>query len=128
MRARHALVVLTGAAALAAAPGPATAAKSKHKAPRVTIGVFDNYYSPSKKTIKAGTTVRWRWDDGITDVHDVKLSKAPKGVKKFQTEPLAAGDTYSKKLTKAGTYRFICTFHEGMRMTIRVKSATKKKR
>lgn len=126
MRARHALVVLTGAAALAAAPGPATAAKSKSK--RVTIGVFDNYYSPSKKTIRAGTTVRWRWDDGITDVHDVKLAKAPKGVKKFQTEPLAAGDTYSKRLRKAGTYKFICTFHEGMRMTIRVKSATKKKR
>ncbi len=126
MRARHALVVLTGAAAVAAAPVPATAAKSKAK--RVTIGVFDNYYSPSKKTIKAGTTVRWRWDEGITDVHDVKLSKAPKGVKKFQTEPLAAGDTYSKKLTKAGTYKFICTFHEGMRMTIRVKSTTTKKR
>jgi plastocyanin len=126
VRARHALVVLTGAAALAAAPGPATAAKSKSK--RVTIGVFDNNYSPAKKTVTAGTTVRWRWDDSITDVHDVKLSKAPKGVKKFQTEPLAAGDTYSKKLTKAGTYRFICTFHEGMRMTIRVKTAPKRTR
>lgn len=125
MRARHALVVLTGAAALAAAPALATASKSK--SPRVTIGVFDNYYSPSKKTIKAGTTVRWHWDDSTLDVHDVKLNSAPKGVKKFQSEPLAAGATFSRRLTKPGTYKIICTFHEGMRMTIRVK-ATKKKR
>ena len=60
-------------------------------------------------------------DRRVADVHDVKLISAPKGFKKFQTDPRPAGDD-SKKLTKAGIYKFICTFHEEeMRMTITVK-------
>jgi hypothetical protein len=57
------------------------------------------------------------------DVHDVKLISAPKGFKKFQTEPGSAGYTYSKTLTKPGVYKFICTLHEedNMRMTITVR-------
>jgi plastocyanin len=108
-----ALVVV---AAVAAAPAVAAGGS------RRTIGVHDNYYGPAKVTVKAGTTVRWRWEDDALDVHDVKLRVAPKGVSRFQTEPLAIGDTFSKKLTKPGVYRFICTFHEEeMRMTITVK-------
>jgi plastocyanin len=115
---RKALLAVTGAAALAAAPALALAATSKKR----TVIVTDNYYNPKKLTIHAGDTVRWHWDEEETDVHDVKLAKAPKGVKKFQSDPLAAGESFSRKLTKPGTYRVICTFHEEeMAMTIVVK-------
>jgi plastocyanin len=123
---RRAFVVLLGAAAVAAAPGLALATTPKGKTR--TVSVNDNYYGPSKLTIHVGDTVRWRWDENATDVHDVKLATAPAGVKKFATEPLAAGDDFKRKLTKAGKYHIICTFHEEeMTMDITVKKLPTKK-
>jgi plastocyanin len=116
---RKATLVLCGAAALAAAPALAAGAAAPRKR---TVIVTDNYYNPKKLTVNAGDTLRWHWDENETDVHDVKLAVAPKGVPKFQTEPLAAGQSFSRKLTKPGTYRFICTFHEDeMSMSVTVK-------
>ena len=116
MTVRAATLVLAGAAVIAAAPALGAAS------PKRTVGVHDNYYGPAKLTVKAGTTIRWLWADDANDVHDVKLASAPMGVKKFQTEPLAIGDTYSRRLTVPGTYKLVCTFHEQeMRMTITVK-------
>ena len=113
---------MMAAAAAAAAAGASFAAPVAAKAPpKLTVGVFDNYYAPiPKKAIKKGTVVRWKWDASTTDVHDVALSKAPKGVKRFGSDPLAAGQSYSKALKVPGTYKFICTFHEEMTMTLRV--------
>jgi plastocyanin len=120
--ARRTPVVLLGAAALAAAPGLALAAGSASKPKTRTVLVQDNYYGPSKLTVHVGDTVKWHWAPDETDVHDVKLATAPKGVRKFASEPLAAGDDFKRKLTRAGTYKIICTFHEDeMKMTITVK-------
>jgi len=55
------------------------------------------------------------------DVHDVKLTAGPKGVKKFASEAAASDYTFKRKLTKSGTYKIVCTLHEEMRMTIRVR-------
>lgn len=108
-------VLVTGAAVAAV---PALAAKTR------TVSVNDNYYGPSKLTVHVGDTVRWKWSYDATDVHDVKLAKAPAGVRKFQSDPLAGGQSFKRKLTKAGTYKIICTFHEEeMRMTITVRKA-----
>ncbi len=113
-------IALMGAAAFAAAPALAVGATSKGKTRKVTVN--DNYYGPSKLTVHVGDTVDWHWTDEVTDVHDVKLNSAPKGVKKFASDPLASGDDFKRKLTKAGTYKIICTFHEEeMKMTITVK-------
>jgi plastocyanin len=118
--ARTALIALTGAAAVAAAPALAVAATSKGKVR--TVSVNDSYYTPLQLTVHVGDTVRWRWSDDETDVHDVVLKTGPKGVKKFASEPLAAGDTFQRKLTTRGKYKIICTFHEEeMSMTITVK-------
>jgi plastocyanin len=114
-------MALTGAAAVAAAPALAVAATSSAAKTR-TVSVNDNYYGPSKLTVHVGDSVRWRWSEDETDVHDVALKSAPTGVKKFASEPLAAGETFKRKLTRAGTYKIICTFHEEeMKMTITVK-------
>jgi plastocyanin len=116
-------IVLAGAAAVAAAPASAGVPDGARKPQKRTVDVVDNYYGPKKLTVNLKSRITWKWTDEAADVHDVKLTSAPKGFKKFQTEPGSAGFAYSKTLTKPGTYRFICTFHEedNMRMTIVVR-------
>jgi plastocyanin len=117
---RKATIAMMGAAAAAVAPALAVAATSTGKTR--TVSVNDNYYGPSKLTVHVGDTVRWHWSEDETDVHDVKLSSAPRGVKRFQSDPLAAGESFKRKLMVPGTYKIICTFHEDeMAMTITVK-------
>ena len=111
------VAVLAGAALVFAAP--ALAAPSKK-----TIKVGDNFFSPKTLTVDRNSTITWKWPgaDEAGDVHDVALTRGPKGVRKFQSEAAATDYTYKRKLTKAGTYKLVCTLHEEMRMTIRVRS------
>ncbi len=113
---RRPLIVLAFAgAALMAAPAEAGSTR--------TVKVLDNYFSPKKMKVKKGTTIRWSWPEDGGDVHDVKLTSAPKGVKKFQSDPGASGFRYRRKLSRPGTYKLLCTFHEDddMRMTVVVR-------
>jgi len=107
--------VLAGAALLSAAPVQGATKK--------TIEVGDNYYAPKTLTVAKNTTVTWRWPgfEEAGDVHDVKLKSGPKGVKKFQSEGASTDYSFKRKLTVAGTYRIVCTLHEEMRMTIKVR-------
>ena len=116
MRARSALAVLAGAALLVSA-APASAARKK------TIRIGDNYFAPASVKVKKGTTVTWKWPsfDMAGDVHDVKLKSGPKGVKRFHSEPASSDYSFKRKLRVAGKYKIICTLHEDMRMTIRVR-------
>jgi plastocyanin len=117
-----AIVTMVGAAAFAAAPASLAAATTRGKTRKVSVN--DNYYGPSRLTVHVGDTVDWVWSEDETDVHDVDLKTAPKGVRKFQSDPLSAGESFKRKLTKPGTYKIICTFHEEeMKMTITVKKA-----
>jgi plastocyanin len=114
------VVMVMGAAAFAAAPATLAGATTKGKTRKVSVN--DNYYGPSKLTVHVGDSVDWVWSDDTTNVHDVELQSAPKGVKKFHSDPLAAGESFKRALTKPGTYKIICTFHEEeMKMTITVK-------
>ncbi len=116
-------MVLAGAAVVAAAPAAAGVPDASGKPQKRTVEVADNFYSPKKLTVNLKSRITWKWTDEAADVHDVKLVSAPKSFKKFQSEPGSAGFTYSKTLTKPGTYKFLCTFHEedNMRMTIVVR-------
>ena len=108
--------VLAGVALLGAAPAQVAVAKK-------TIRIGDNFFTPDAPKVKAGTLVTWKWPsfDEAGDVHDVKLKSAPKGVKKFHSEPASSDYSFKRKLKKPGKYRIVCTLHEDMRMTIRVK-------
>ena len=106
-------------ALLCAAPAGAGGPKPKR------VEVADNYYLPDKLTIKQGAKVEWVWPDDVAiDVHDVKLKQRPKGVKKFQSEPASSGYEYKRTFKKPGTYEIICTLHEEMVMTIKVKRSS----
>jgi len=109
-----AVLALAGAAFVAA---PATAAAPK---PR-TVKIHDNYYLPAKLTVKPRTKIVWRWPAEAGDVHDVKLSSAPRGVKKFHSQPASASYTFKRTLEKPGRYKIVCTLHEEMKMTITVR-------
>jgi plastocyanin len=113
-------------AAVALAPAAAGAGAASHKKKKrasvtKTVELHDNYYDPAKLTVREGTTIKWKWPTTTGDTHDVTLDKAPKGVKKFQSEIAASEYTYSKKLTVPGKYHIICSLHEEMTMDITVR-------
>jgi plastocyanin len=89
---------------------------------RRTVKLFDNYYLPLKLTVNKGSTITWKWPvDVPIDVHDVKLKSGPEGVRKFQSEPASSGYVYRRTLKTPGLYMIVCTLHEEMTMTIRVR-------
>jgi plastocyanin len=108
--------MIAGVALLSATPAAAASKK--------TIEVADNYYAPKTVTVARGTTVTWKWPsfEQAGDVHDVKLKSGPKGAKKFQSDSASTDYSFKRKLTVAGTYKIVCTLHDDMRMTIKVKS------
>jgi plastocyanin len=113
---RSALALAAVAALACAAPAVAGGAKSK------TVRVGDNFFAPDEVTVAKGGSVTWKWPSDVAiDVHDVKLKSGPKGVRKFHSEPASSGYRYKRTFKKAGTYRIVCTLHEEMKMTIRVK-------
>ena len=113
---RRRWLAVAGAALVCAAPASAATKK--------TIRVGDNFFSPKSVSVARGTTVTWRWPsfEEAGDVHDVALKSGPKGVKKFHSEAAATDYSFKRRLTVAGTYRIVCTLHEEMRMTIRVRA------
>ena len=122
MRARRITTVLalTGAAALAVAPtvGAGTGIVAKR-----TVKVRDYYFSPATMTVKKNTQITWRWPNDSGDLHDVKLARGPKGVKRFRSDMAAVSFSYRRTLKVAGKYKIICTLHPTeMVQTIKVGS------
>jgi plastocyanin len=104
--------------------GGGSAARATAAAVRRTrvVHVADNYFAPAKLTVRPKTRIAWRWPsyENSGAVHDVELARAPKGVKKFHSDPAASDYTFRRTLSVPGTYKLVCSYHEGMRMTIRV--------
>jgi plastocyanin len=90
----------------------------------VSVAVLDDYYSPSSLDLKPGTKVVWKWSDANVDSHNVKLIRAPKGVKKarFKSPTAATGIVFARRLRVTGRYHFECTLHPTvMELHVRVK-------
>ncbi|MCU1678260.1 MAG: hypothetical protein JWM93_3018 [Frankiales bacterium] len=66
-----------------------------------TVQVKDNKFAPTSITVKKGTTVKWVWKGKAP--HNVTVSKGPA---KFRSTTQVKG-SYSKKLTKAGSYSIV---------------------
>ena len=81
-----------------------------------TVQVKDNKFVASSITVSKNTTVKWVWKGKAP--HNVVVTKGPA---KFKSTTQVKG-SYSKKLTKKGTYSILCTIHApGMKMTVKVK-------
>jgi plastocyanin len=74
-----------------------------------SIKVGDNYFVRASGvptvTVKKGTTVKWQFKGH--NVHTVVVRSGPA---KFRSSARSKG-TFSKKLTRAGTYRIYCSIH-----------------
>jgi plastocyanin len=75
--------------------------------------VKDTNHTPTVHVAK-GRTVRWKWVG--TQDHNVTVIKGPV---KFHSRTMTTG-TYTKRLTKPGTYLIECTIH-GFKMRLVVK-------
>jgi plastocyanin len=108
------IAAIAGVALLSAAPASA--------ASRKTVRIGDNYLAPQTLKVKSGTRITWRWPgyDQAGDVHDVGLMKGPSGVKRFRSEAASTEYSFTRRLTVPGTYRFNCSLHHEMRMTVKV--------
>ena len=94
--------------ALAAACSAALASASR------SASVNDNFYRPSRITIRRGTTVVWTWRGVIQ--HTVTDTKH-----RFGSRVMTSG-SYRHKFGRAGTYTLYCTRHpETMRMKVVVR-------
>jgi plastocyanin len=81
-----------------------------------SVQVKDNKFVAKSITVKKGTTVKWVWKGSAP--HDVSVTKGPA---KFKSSVKTSG-SFSKKLTKAGTYSIVCTIHApDMKMTVKVR-------
>ena len=87
-------------------------AKTSARAAAVTVG--DDFFRPKRLSVRAGTSVRWTWRG--RDVHNVTVTSGPV---RFRSRTQSSG-TFSRKLSRRGTYRIICTVH-GQRMSITVR-------
>ena len=107
-------MLLLAAVATAAFAVTATGATTR------TIKLGDDYFVSDGRartvTVKQNTRVRWSW---VGDsAHNVSVTKGPV---KFKSATKTSG-TYTRKMTRRGTYKIICTIHgaSAQSMTLRV--------
>jgi plastocyanin len=84
-----------------------------------SVKIGDDYFvrkgSVPTVTVKKGTKVTWRWTG--KDLHNLAVTKGPV---KFRSSFKSSG-TYSKRVTRTGTYTIVCTIHQpDMKMKLRV--------
>ncbi len=125
MRYPRSIALLACAVGSAVVVPVASSAGATHKPKPVVkkVEVGDNYYSPTKLTIKKGNSVIWVWNNTNYGTHNVTLIKGPKGVKKdkFTSVDAARGLHFKRTFTMPGTYDFECTIHPSMDIAVTVK-------
>jgi plastocyanin len=119
------LTTLIACVAVSAVGVPTALGTTKKKPVVKNVQVRDDYYTPTKVTVKKGQQVNWIWSKANFDTHTVTLIKGPKGVNKhkFSSFQASAGVHWARTFAKAGTYHFQCQIHPlTMNMTVTVKN------
>jgi plastocyanin len=96
----------------AAAPATSTPAAAPAAGAAVAVSMKNIQFAPKSVTAKVGQTVKWTNDDSVD--HNVTATSG----ETFKSSTFGQGATYSHKLTKAGTIKYVCTIHPGMEGTI----------
>jgi len=107
----HKIVLALAAVAVCAAFAVPALAATK----RISVGPGESF-SPRSLTVARGTQVTFRWTGD--EPHNVVVTSGPA---RFRTPVRRAGATFTRRFTKAGTYRIICTLHDGMRLRLTVR-------
>lgn len=100
-----------------AASNPTTAATGAQKPSggSVTVVMQNIAFNPGTITAKVGQTVKWQNKDSAP--HNVTYVSGPKFA---SSSTFSNGGSYSIKLTKPGTIKYVCTIHPGMSGSITV--------
>ncbi len=80
--------------------------------PANSVSIVGMAFGPSTLTVKAGTTVTWKNNDGVA--HTVTSDDGTS----FDSGTLASGASFSFTANTAGTYAYHCTIHSGMKATL----------
>jgi plastocyanin len=73
-----------------------------------SVSIAGMAFGPSTLTVKVGTIVTWKNNDGIT--HTVTSNDGTS----FSSGNLASGASFSFTTTTTGTFAYHCTIHPGM--------------
>jgi plastocyanin len=92
-----------------------TAAGSPPAAAPGTVSMKGLRFHPDRISVKVGEKVTWRNDESID--HNVTAT----GGAKFMSKAFGGGKTYTYTPRKAGTIKYVCTLHPGMKGTLVVK-------
>jgi plastocyanin len=96
-------------AATAAGGDEATTAKTR------SVSVRDDFFSPKRRTIASGDSVRWVWRED--NPHNVRFRRVPSGASKRPGSKTKSNGTFTRRFTRRGSYRYVCTIHEDAGMT-----------
>jgi plastocyanin len=107
---RLAAIVALTTVAVPAATGGALASASH------VVTLKGIAFKPARVVIHRGDSVRWVWRDGVNP-HNVTST----GKVRFRSSTSKNKGTYSVRFTRAGTYRYVCTIHFGMKGTVVVR-------
>ena len=79
-----------------------------------SVTMKDIKFNPSTVNVKVGDTVTWTNDDSVG--HDVTAD----GFNSGGAGNIEPGKTFTHKFAKAGSYKYVCSVHPGMKGTIKV--------
>jgi plastocyanin len=104
-------IALALVAALCCLSVPATAQRraktskpaAAQAATSATVTLTNTVFTPKTVRVKAGGTVTWENKEGV---HTVAADNGS-----FESDTLQAGQSFSHKFDKPGTYRYYCSFH-----------------
>jgi plastocyanin len=103
------------AAAVAASLATAVAVVPAQAGSTKTVSVKNNSFSPGSVSVKKGGKVTWKWTQGGV-AHNVTPASGGKG----SATSSKKGFTFSKTFSKAGTFKYVCTIHSSMKVTVKV--------
>ena len=92
-------------------------ARADDKKPAATVGMKGSQYGPREVSVHVGDTVLFNNDDSMA--HTVTAAD-----KSFDSGDIGAGSSWSHTFDKAGTYAYICTYHNWMHGTVKVTEAS----
>ena len=118
-----AAATLVGALLLSPAPASSYAASrvetggAQASAATVSVSMGDDFFTPESLSIAAGDTVVWTNNGG--DDHTATATNNA-----FHSGTMAPGDTFRRTFNTAGTYDYVCAFHDDMTGTVTVTGST----
>ena len=83
-----------------------------------TVIVHDDHFHPATLTVARGATVTWRWAG--EHAHDLRFSRK-RGLPRVAGARARIRGEVKRRFTRRGTYRYVCTLHDGMGGAIRVR-------